>query len=36
VSYNEISNNANARTLDIDFGKDNRAIEIKGTQIGKD
>jgi hypothetical protein len=35
VSYNEISNNANARTLAINFGKDDRDIEIKGTQMGK-
>ncbi|HET7283453.1 MAG TPA: hypothetical protein VFI70_02105 [Nitrososphaeraceae archaeon] len=35
VSYNEISNNANARTLAINFGKDDRVIEIKGTQMGK-
>jgi hypothetical protein len=34
VSYNEISNNANARTLAINFGKDDRVIEIKGTQMG--
>ena len=35
VSYNEISNNANARALAINFGKDDRVIEIKGTQMGK-
>ena len=35
VSYNEILNNANARTLAINFGKDDKVIEIKGTQMGK-
>lgn len=35
VSYNEISNNANARTLEITFGKGDKVIEIKGTQMGK-
>lgn len=35
VSYNELSNNANARTLEITFGKGDKVIEIKGTQMGK-
>ena len=35
VSYNEILNNANARTLEITFGKGDKVIEIKGTQMGK-
>jgi hypothetical protein len=35
VSYNEILNNANARTLEVDFGKGDKVIEIKGTQMGK-
>lgn len=35
VSYNEILNNANARTLQVNFGKGDKVIEIKGTQMGK-
>ena len=35
VSYNEISNNANARMIEITFGKGDKVIEIKGTQMGK-
>jgi hypothetical protein len=35
VSYNEILNNANARTLGITFGKADKIIEIKGTQMGR-
>jgi hypothetical protein len=35
VSYNEILNNANARTLQVNFGKSDKVIEIKGTQMGK-
>ena len=35
VFYNEILNNANARTLEVDFGKGDKVIEIKGTQMGK-
>lgn len=33
VDYKEIANNVNARTLSIDFSKDNRFIEIIGTQM---
>jgi hypothetical protein len=35
VSYNEILNNANARTLEVNFGEGDKVIEIKGTQMGK-
>ena len=35
VSDNEISNNATARTLQVNFGKGDKVIEIKGTQMGK-
>jgi hypothetical protein len=33
VDYKELANNANARTLSIDFSKDNRFVEIIGTQM---
>ncbi|HET7148725.1 MAG TPA: hypothetical protein VFI73_09540 [Candidatus Nitrosopolaris sp.] len=33
VDYKEIANNVNARILSIDFSKDNRFIEIIGTQM---
>jgi hypothetical protein len=33
VDYKEVANNANARTLSIDFSKDNRFVEIIGTQM---
>jgi len=35
VSYNEILNKANARTLEVNFGKGDKVIEIKGTHMGK-
>lgn len=33
IDYKEVANNANARILSIDFSKDNRFIEIIGTQM---
>jgi hypothetical protein len=33
VDYKEVANNVNARILAIDFSKDNRFIEIIGTQM---
>ncbi|HET7149421.1 MAG TPA: hypothetical protein VFI73_13100 [Candidatus Nitrosopolaris sp.] len=33
VDYKEIANNVNARILTLDFSKDNRFIEIIGTQM---
>ena len=33
VDYKELANNVNARILSIDFNKDNRFIEIIGTQM---
>ncbi len=33
VDYKEVTNNVNARILSIDFSKDNRYIEIIGTQM---
>jgi hypothetical protein len=33
VDYKEVANNLNARILTIDFSKDNRFVEIIGTQI---
>jgi hypothetical protein len=33
VDYKEIANNLNARILSIDFSKDNRFVEIIGTQM---
>jgi hypothetical protein len=33
VDYKEVANNVNARILFIDFSKDNRFIEIIGTQM---
>jgi hypothetical protein len=33
VDYKEVTNNVNARILSIDFSKDNRFIEIIGTQM---
>jgi hypothetical protein len=33
VDYKEVSNNADARTLSINFSKDNRFVEIIGTQM---
>ena len=33
VDYKEVANNVNARILSIDFSKDNRLIEIIGTQM---
>ena len=33
VDYKELANNANARVLSIDFSKDNRFVEIIGTQM---
>jgi len=33
VDYKEVANNLNARILRIDFSKDNRIIEISGTQM---
>jgi hypothetical protein len=35
VDYKEVANNANARTLSINFRKDNRLVEIIGTQMTK-
>jgi hypothetical protein len=35
VDYKEIANNANGRTLSINFSKDNRLVEIIGTQMTK-
>ena len=35
VDYKELANNANARTLSINFSKDNRLVEIIGTQMTK-
>ena len=33
VDYKEVANNLNARLLTIDFSKDNRFVEIIGTQM---
>jgi hypothetical protein len=33
VDYKEVANNANARILSINFSKDNRFVEIIGTQM---
>jgi hypothetical protein len=33
VDYKEIANNVNARILSLDFSKDNRFVEIIGTQM---
>jgi hypothetical protein len=33
VDYKEVVNNLNARILTIDFSKDNRFVEIIGTQM---
>ncbi len=33
VDYKELANNVNATILSIDFSKDNRFIEIIGTQM---
>ena len=33
VDYKEIANNANGGTLSINFSKDNRFVEIIGTQM---
>jgi len=33
VDYKEVANNANARILSINFSKDNRLVEIIGTQM---
>ncbi|MGC1932146.1 MAG: hypothetical protein WA667_24500 [Candidatus Nitrosopolaris sp.] len=33
VDYKEVANNADARILSIDFSKDNRLVEIIGTQM---
>jgi hypothetical protein len=33
VDYKEVANNADARILSIDFSKDNRLVEIIGTQL---
>jgi hypothetical protein len=33
VDYKEVANNLNARILTIDFSKDNRFVEIIGTQM---
>jgi hypothetical protein len=33
VDYKELANNADARTLSINFSKDNRLVEIIGTQM---
>ena len=33
VDYKEVANNVNARILSINFSKDNRFMEIIGTQI---
>jgi hypothetical protein len=33
VDYKEVANNANGRILSIDFSKDNRFVEIIGTQM---
>ena len=33
VDFKEVANNLNARILRIDFSKDNRIIEISGTQM---
>ena len=33
VDHKEVANNLNARILGIDFSKDNRIIEISGTQM---
>jgi hypothetical protein len=35
VDYKEVANNANARILSINFSKDNRLVEIIGTQMTK-
>jgi hypothetical protein len=35
IDYKEIANNANGRTLSINFSKDNRLVEIIGTQMTK-
>jgi hypothetical protein len=33
VDYKEVANNMNGRILSIDFSKDNRFLEIIGTQM---
>ena len=33
VDYAEVANNMNSRILSIDFSKDNRFMEIIGTQM---
>ncbi len=33
VDYKEVANNVNARILSIDFSKDNRFVELIGTQM---
>ena len=33
VDYTEVANNMNSRILSIDFSKDNRFMEIIGTQM---
>ena len=35
TNFQEISNNRTARELEINFGKDDRVIEIIGTQMGQ-
>jgi hypothetical protein len=35
VDYKEVSNNANARVLSVNFSKDNRFMEIIGTQMAR-
>jgi hypothetical protein len=35
TNFQEISNNKTARELEINFGKDDRVIEIIGTQMGQ-
>jgi hypothetical protein len=35
TNYQEISNNQTTRVLEINFGKDDRVIEIVGTQMGQ-
>lgn len=36
VDYKELANNVNGRVLSINFSKDNRFIEIIGTQMARD
>ena len=35
VDYKEVANNVNARVLSINFSKDNRFMEIIGTQMAR-